>query len=449
MPRSMFAFPSLYTATLLMLLGSGLLSTYLALRLAAEGAASQAGWLMAAHYAGLVLGGKFGHLLIARVGHVRAYVASGGVVTAAVIGHGLLEWIGAWLLLRFLIGMGMMCQYMVIESWLNEQAEPRKRGRVFSVYMAASYLGLSLGQLVLMLRPGLGLEPLLLVALCFSLCLVPVATTRRIHPAPLKPAPLEPRFFLHRVPQSMTTVGVAGLTLGAFYGLGPIYAQEQGLGTEQVGLFMGTCVFAGLVVQAPLGRLSDRFDRSWLIRVIALALALACVPLGVLVQVPLPLLLVLGFLVSLLLFSLYPLAVALSNDHVEPERRVALSAMLLVVFGVGASIGPLLAGELMNWGGPRPLYLFIGACALILVWRVRPQPGHGRHRVEEPPTGNASVPVVMAGAPLSVTLDPRATEAVVEEQMPGERGADGEGAQPADDGEVTEPSPADSSRTAD
>ncbi|MNF12955.1 hypothetical protein D3C80_2146290 [compost metagenome] len=55
----------------------------------------------------------------------------------------------------------------------------------------------------------------------------------------------------------------------------------------------------------------------------------------------------------------------------------------------------------------------------------------------------------MAGAPLSVTLDPRATEAVVEEQMPGERGVDGEGAQPADDVEVTEPSPADSSRAAD
>lgn len=373
MPRSMFAFPALYSATLLMLLGSGLLSTYMALRLAAEGAASQAGWLMAAHYAGLVLGGKFGHLLISRVGHVRAYVASGGVVTAAVIGHGLLDWIPAWLVLRFLIGLFMMCQYMVVESWLNEKAEPHKRGRVFSVYMAACYLGLALGQLVLMVRPGLGLEPLLVVALCFSLCLVPVATTRQIHPAPLQPAPLEPRFFLRRVPQSMTTVAVAGLTLGAFYGLGPIYGQGLGLSTEQVGLFMGTCVFAGLVVQAPLGRLSDRFDRSLLIRVIALALALACVPLGVLAEVPLPLLLGLGFLVSLLLFSLYPLAVALSNDHVEQERRVALSAMLLVVFGLGACFGPLLAGALMNWGGPKLLYLFIAGCSLILVWRVRPQ----------------------------------------------------------------------------
>lgn len=413
MPRSMFAFPSLYTATLLMLLGSGLLSTYIALRLAADGAASQAGWLMAAHYAGLVLGGKFGHRLISRVGHVRAYVASGGVVTAAVIGHGLLDWIPAWMVLRFLIGLGMMCQYMVVESWLNEKAEPHKRGRVFSVYMAACYLGLTLGQLVLTVRPGLGLEPLLMVALCFALCLVPVATTRQIHPAPLKPAPLEPRFFLQRVPQSMTTVAVAGLTLGAFYGLGPIYGQGLGLSTEQVGLFMGTCVFAGLVVQAPLGRLSDRFDRSLLIRLISVALALACLPLGLLTDMPLPALLGLGFVVSLLLFSLYPLAVALSNDHIEQERRVALSAMLLVVFGIGACVGPLIAGELMNYGGPGLLYLFIAGCALILVWRVRPRPAARRDQAAQADQAGpdpVAVPLAMAGASLSTTRDARSDE---------------------------------------
>lgn len=431
MPRSLFTFPALFSATLLMLLGSGLLTTYLALRLAAEGASGQAGWLMAAHYAGLVLGGKFGHLLISRVGHVRAYVASSGVVTAAVIAHGLLPWLEAWLPLRFLIGLGMMCQFMVVESWLNEQAEPRKRGRVFSMYMTASYLGLVLGQLVLFLRPQLSLEPLLLVALCFSLCLVPVATTRRIHPAPLKPAPLEPRFFFARVPQSLTTVAMAGLGIGAFYGLGPIYAGAQGLDTREVGLFMTTCVLAGLVVQAPLGRLSDRFDRSLLIRLIAIALALSVLPLGLLPRPPLSLMLAVGFVVSLLLFALYPLAVALSNDHVEQERRVALSAMLLLVFGVGACVGPLIAGELMSRGVPRLLYLFIGVCALVLVWRVRPQDVHAQHRVEEAPLGHVAMPVAMAGSPLAVALDPRVDEAVVQEQMQAETPAP-DAAQPGD-----------------
>ena len=159
------SFSSLYIATVLMLLGSGLLSTYLALRLAESGEGVWAGALMAANYFGLVLGGKIGHRLIARVGHIRAYVACAGVVTAAVLGHGLLDWLPAWLVLRVLVGLGMMCQYMVIESWLNEQAETKQRGLVFAGYMAASYLGLVLGQLVLVVHPTLGLELLMLVAL--------------------------------------------------------------------------------------------------------------------------------------------------------------------------------------------------------------------------------------------------------------------------------------------
>ena len=111
---------------------------------------------MAANYFGLVLGGKIGHRLIARVGHIRAYSACAGIVGAAVLGHGLIDWLPAWLFLRVIVGLGMMCQYMVIESWLNEQADAKQRGLVFSGYMIASYLGLVLGQLILVMHPAPG-----------------------------------------------------------------------------------------------------------------------------------------------------------------------------------------------------------------------------------------------------------------------------------------------------
>lgn len=411
------SFRSLYFATLLMLLGSGLLSTYLALRLAETVDGLWVGAMMAANYFGLVLGGKIGHRLIARVGHIRAYVACAGGVTAAVLGHGLVEWIPFWLLLRVLVGLGMMCQYMVIESWLNEQAEARQRGLVFSGYMAASYLGLILGQLALVLHPALGLELLMLVALCFALCLVPVALTRRLHPAPLHPAPLELRFFMKRVPLSLTTIGVAGLLIGSFYGLAPLYATRMGLGTEEVGVFMGSCILAGLLVQWPLGWLSDRYDRVRLIRGGSLLLLLTALPLAVLPQVWLGLLIAVGFLASLMLFSLYPLAVALANDHVEPERRVSLTAMLLVTFGVGACVGPLLTGVLMRFYGANMLYAVFVVCALVLVWRIRPEVVTHLHQVEDAPLQHLAMPGNVASSPLVAALDPRVDEQVVQEQM--------------------------------
>ncbi|NWA10630.1 MFS transporter [Pseudomonas gingeri] len=410
------SFRALYFASLMMLIGSGLLSTYLALRLAADHVDGLwVGALMAANYFGLVLGGKIGHRLIARVGHIRAYATCAGIVGAAVLGHGLIDWLPAWLFLRMIVGLGMMCQYMVIESWLNEQAEAKQRGVVFSGYMIASYLGLVLGQLILVMHPALGLELLMLVALCFALCLVPVAMTRRIHPAPLHPAPLEPRFFMKRVPQSLTTVMGAGIIVGSFYGLAPLYASQQGLSTEQVGLFMGCCIFAGFLVQWPLGWLSDRYDRAVLIRSVAFLLALASLPLAVFSTAPLEVLFISGFVVSLLQFCLYPLAVAFSNDHIEGDRRVSLTAMLLMTYGIGASMGPLAAGILMKLFGSHMLYAFFSFFALILVWRIRPKAVTNLHQVEDAPLQHVVMPEAMS--PLGAALDPRVDEQIVLDQM--------------------------------
>lgn len=409
-------FRALYFASLMMLIGSGLLSTYLALRLAADEVDGLwVGALMAANYFGLALGGKIGHRLIARVGHIRAYATCAGIVGAAVLGHGLVNYLPAWLFLRVIVGLGMMCQYMVIESWLNEQAESKQRGLVFSGYMIASYSGLVLGQLILVVHPQLGLELLMLVALCFALCLVPVALTRRIHPAPMHPAPMEPRFFISRVPQSLSTVLGSGLIVGSFYGLAPLYASQQGLSTEQVGLFMGSCIFAGLLVQWPLGWLSDRYDRALLIRCVAVGIAITALPLALIPEVPLEVLFAAGFLVSLLQFSLYPLAVAFSNDHVEADRRVSLTAMLLVTYGVGASIGPLVAGVLMKQFGSQMLYAFFSFFAVVLVWRIRPKAVTNLHVVDDAPLHHVAMPA--ANSPLAAALDPRVDEHMVQEQM--------------------------------
>lgn len=200
MKKTLGVFFPLYTTTLLMLLGSGLLTTYISLRLTSINVSGALiGAIIAANYIGLVIGGKVGHFLIARVGHIRAYVSCAGIITAAVLGHGLTEYIPVWVVLRLIIGLCMMCQYMVLESWLNDQSESNQRGRVFGFYMAASYLGMSLGQIVLMLQANLGISTLLLIALCFSLCLVPIALTTRTNARHMSPAPMELRYFVHAI----------------------------------------------------------------------------------------------------------------------------------------------------------------------------------------------------------------------------------------------------------
>lgn len=400
-------FSSLYLACILMQLGSNLLITYLALRLSADGvSASWGGALMAANALGMVVGSKAGHWLIVRVGHMRAYVACAGVIATAVLGHEFSTDLSFWLLLRALVGLAMMCQLMVLESWLNDCARSDQRGGVMALYMVATYIGMILGQLALSLDDGLGVRLLLGVAMAFALCQVPVALTRGMHPRPLQTTPLAIRLFLRRVPQSLLATLASGTINGSFFGLASIYASRQGLDTHEVAQFMAFSVGAGLLAQVPLGLLSDRLPRAALIRWVALLLALACLPLALLQDLSFQSLLLCGALVGCLQFCLYPLGVALANDNIAPELRVSLAGMLLLTFGFGAGIGPLLAGFLMESFGPSSLYAFFAGCAALLGLLASQRKVTGEHLQEGAPLHHQATPNGLASATLAAAVEP-------------------------------------------
>ncbi len=122
-------------------------------------------------------------------------------------------------------------------------------------------------------------------------------------------------------------------------------------------------------------------------------------------------------LFGLLAFTLYPLAVALANDHVEQEERVLLSAMLLVTFGLGASAGPLLSSLLMKMGGAAMLYVFMACSSLLIVAFVRPERVTGIHLVEEAPIQFMPSAGNLVSSSLAAAIDPRVDEQTVIEQM--------------------------------
>lgn len=366
--RNITTFSSLYLATLFMLFANGLLTTFLALELDGRGISDLLiSSLTSAYYTGLVIGAKLGHKLIARVGHVRSYAASAGITAATVILIGLIDYVEFWLAARFLMGLMMMVQYMVIESWLNEQAEPTHRGIVFGIYMAVSSLGILLGQLALTMIDPIDIRILMLVSMFFSLCLVPLAVTRAIHPTPLKAAPLNIGYFIKALPQVLLITLFAGMMVGSFYGLGPIFATRLGLDTQEAGFYMAIAIGASLIIQWPLGLLSDRMNRLILITIVASLL----IALSIIINLPWITPLYIGiasFFAIALQFTLYPLSVAIANDNIEEDKRVSLSAILLMLFGVGAAIGPLISGYLMEQFDAKGLYIFTLIVAVAIVW---------------------------------------------------------------------------------
>src|SRR5690554_6385639 len=168
-----------------------------------------------------------------------------------------------------------------------------------------------------------------------------------------------------------------------------------------IGLCMGTCIVASLLAQIPLGWLSDRVDRPTLIRVCSALLMLIALPQALWSALPVIFIFIGGSLTCMLLFSLYPLAVAFANDNIEAEKRVSLTAVLLTTFGLGASISPLLVGALMKTLGANMLFVSFSVFAIYIAVRVRPQVMTSETATEEAPLQHITMPDGVSSSPLS------------------------------------------------
>jgi MFS family permease len=175
------------------------------------------------------------------------------------------------------------------------------------------------------------------------------------------------------------------------------------LGNDEAALFVAVSVAAGVVAQWPVGWLADRFNRVVLIRINAISLTVLAIPLWGWLDIPFQALLGLGAAIGILQFTLYPLGTALANDNVDPERRVGLSAILYIMYGLGACIGPLLVGVLMNSLSSALFYMFVAACSASLIFVVRPQKVTGEHLSPDAPTEFVPMPE----SSVAVVLDPR------------------------------------------
>ena len=374
MVAMLVSFLALYTAVFCLLMGMGLLGTFLSLRMTIAGFSALAtGLIQAAYYAGLVIGSLACPRLVQRVGHIRTFAALGAATTATVMLHGLFFSALAWGMLRLVTGMATIGLYMVIESWLNERTAPEARGRVFSIYMVLSYLGIGIGQLLLNLGDPRGEAPFFVAGMLLALCLVPVSVTSAISPSLPETSRLNLATLLRKAPLGMIGCLTAGLLNSSFYAMGPVFGHAIGLTVPQLSLFMSAAVFGGLVLQWPVGSISDRFDRTLVLPVLAALISVLSIVVLFAARGSFAALLLAMAFYGGIGFTLYPVAVARGHDLFDSGQVVAVSAGLLLGYGIGASVGPVLAAAAMAVvGRPDGLFGFTalvgGVYAVLAAW---------------------------------------------------------------------------------
>jgi len=399
---------ALLTGTLVFLLGNGLLGTLVAVRLDKAGHdAVVAGAVMAAYFVGLIAGCLRAGAIVAAVGHIRAFAVFAGSSAALAATFTLVDDPIAWGLLRLLGGFAIAGLFMVIESWLNEATENEWRGRILSTYMVVVYLSLGIGQLLLGLYPIEGGKLFTIVSMLFALSLIPVSMTRQAAPVIPHTEILGPRALYAVSPLGAVGCVAAGLLLGAFYGLAPIFAQRVGLDVTGVAVLMAAAIISGLVVQFPVGFLGDRFDRRlvltgsfWAVAASAVAVSFASLTGNVWV---------IGLCAVGLssAFAIYPLAIGHANDRVHGGSRVAIAGGLLLTYSAGAVLGPLLGAGFMSLAGPYGLFIYLAVVAALTggfaLYRMRVAPA-------VPADEQGAAQYMPRTSPVAPVLDPNVEE---------------------------------------
>ncbi len=379
MLRSLYAVSSLLLGIGLLLMGLALLATALGVRaVSADFPDAVTGVVMACYFGGFIVGSYLCPALILRIGSIRSYAAFAAIGAACAFLHALIIDPVVWAVLRCMTGICLVGLYMVVESWLNSITPNERRGRIFSIYMIVTLAAQGLGQFLLLLDPTAEIAAFGIAAVFFSLGLVPVALTRLPQPEPVPIPELHPGRLLRFAPLSLAGAFAAGLVTSSFWAMGAVFAQRAGLAGGEIVTFMAATIAGGVLLQWPIGRLSDSIDRrlvllgSGALGAVAAVLAAAGIGAGP------GWLYICAFLVGALIFPIYALSVACLNDAVHSSDALAASRGILLVYGAGAFLGPLCAGIAMALIGSVGLFLFLalvlGAFALYAYFCVRGTP---------------------------------------------------------------------------
>jgi MFS family permease len=386
--------------------GNALLGTLVSVRMTIEGFPRLvSGLVMSAYFAGFVLGSIHASRIIDRVGHIRAFAAFAAALGVAATLQALVVSPLPWIALRAASGFAIAGQLKVAESWLNTTATTANRGRVFSIYVIAVYLAFGGGQFMLALGDPRDLTLFLVAVLLFSASILPIVLTAATAPG----TPPTPRLHLRRIsaaaPLGLAGALAAGVSVGAVQAIGPQFASELGLSVPRISQFMGVFFLSGILLQWPVGRLSDRMDRRRVLAAMALVGALACVALATIEHRSFVVLLGLAVLGGGTLATIYPLSVAHANDRLRTESVVATTSTLLLAYGTGAATGPVLATTVMTGLGAAGLFYTSAVPCTVLagyaVFRMRHYAAVDQSRFEG----------VAQTTPAVLELDPRAAPA--------------------------------------
>lgn len=387
---------------MLLQVGNGMQGTLLGIRGEIEGFSTFAmSLIMSGYFVGFLFGSRMAPEMIRRVGHVRVYAALGSFISSIMLLYPTWTDPWAWGIARILIGFCFSAVYVTAESWLNNAASNENRGKALSLYMIVQMIGIVSAQgLMVVADPGgfvLFIIPSVLISISFAPVLLSVSPTPAFDA--IKPMTLKQIYYAS--PLGCVGMFLLGGVFSAQFGMAAVYGGKAGLSVGEISAFVSSFYIGALIIQYPLGWLSDVMDRRLLILVASAGVSVGAAG-AMLFGGYFPMLLMSAFVVGGLSNPLYSLLMAYTNDFLAHEDMPAAASGLVFINGLGAVAGPLTTAWMMSVMGPSGFFLYISilgaATAVYAAYRMTQR----RSRVVDPVENYTMV--MPSSSPMAVTF---------------------------------------------
>ena len=339
------------------------------------------GTMMSAYFVGFFIGATVVPKLVTKVGHIRVFAAFASMASLSSLIHIVFVDPYVWVLARFLTGFSMIGIFVIVESWLNDRANNKTRGKVLSLYMLITYVGMALGNFLLNVSNPKHYEPFILISLLFSIALIPILLTKRKPPKFKKTSSIKIKELFKISPFGSISMFCTGFIFAPIFSLLSVYAITMRLSIFETSLLLVGVMLAGALFQWPIGSLSDKYDRRKIIigsSIAAFAFSLSAILVsGIGNSLPnlfiestvsfnyfstamdKTKLFIFVILLSGVTLPLFSLNLALVNDYIPKEKFVAAGGGLNIIFGLGAIAGPVICSTLMHFLGPNGFFVHL------------------------------------------------------------------------------------------
>lgn len=373
----------------------------------AKASVNDIGALTTAYFIGFAIGSfNLGRIII-RVGHIRAFSTAAAVAIITFLLHGLFIKPIIWVLLRFINGIAVGGMLLVVESWLISQSADDDRGKVFAFYMIAIYGAYAFGQYIFEYLTIAPLKLFSVCAICCALAIIPLGMTKVQQPT-IPTANIMSWRILFKITQTALLAALcAGLLISTILGLMPLFFIDKlAADVNAVGGLMAATLLGGIVLQYPLGKLSDKLNRPLLLAICCFVIFLLSLSLvfifssGWLTEA---ILLMLGGFI----FSIYPISVSHACDKLTEDLFIPGSQSLLLVYSVGAATGPLIAPVFMREFKENGILYFMMTVTSLLAVAIIFY-GLIKRKMHSPEQPFVSIPAGVT--PVITAVDPRGEE---------------------------------------